>query len=143
MDPLSALGLACTVMQVISFAHETISICKRLHRDGSSNPELGYCASHLSTLSAHLRRSIEDTAKQKTSLNQQEKELQSIANECYHASMALQVELSNVANPSVGSHRTAIRATLKNVWRRSDLEKLEKTMVANQRLLETKLLEQL
>jgi hypothetical protein len=130
-------------MQVITFAHETISICKRLHRDGSSNPELVYCASHLSTLSAHLRSSIDNTVKQKGSLNKQEKELQGIANECYRASTALQAELSNIANPSVGSHRTAIRATLKNVWRKSDLEKLEKTMVANQRLLETKLLEQL
>ena len=143
MDPLSALGLACNVMQVISFVHETISIYKRLRRDGSSNSELAYYVSHLSTLSGNLRGSIDDTAKQKGSLNQQEKELQAIANECYRTSTALQAELSNVANPSVGSHRTALRATLKNVWRRSDLEKSEKTMVANQRLLETKILEQL
>ncbi|KAI9658091.1 MAG: hypothetical protein M1821_002751 [Bathelium mastoideum] len=143
MDPLTALGLACNVMQVISFAHETISLCKRLYRNGSSNPDLVYHASHLSILSSNLQVSINDAARQGSSLNQQRKELQAIANECYHASTALQVELEQVANPSVGSYRMAIRATLKTIWRQNSLDKLEKNMVAIQRLLETKLLGQL
>jgi hypothetical protein len=142
MDPVSALGLACNVMQIISFCHETITLCKRLHRDGSSDPNLDHVTSHLSRLSNNLRDSI-DAAKQGVPLKQQEKELQSIANECYKASTALQLELAKVANVSVGSHRSAIKATLKTVWRKSNLEKLEKTMNTNQRLLESKLLEQL
>jgi N-terminal domain on NACHT_NTPase and P-loop NTPases len=142
MDPVSALGLACNVMQIISFCHETISLCKRVHREGSSDPNLDHVTSHLSRLSDNLRDSI-DAAKQGKPLNRQEKDLQSIANECYKASAAVQLELAKVANVSVGSHRSAIQATLKTVWRRSNLEKLEKTMTTNQRLLESKLLEQI
>lgn len=143
MDPATALALACNVMQLISVAYETISLCERLHRDGRLNPELTHRASHLSTLSTNLQTSIEDAVKQSGSLSPQEKELQTIANECYQASTALQAELAKLTNPKVGKHRAAFKATWKNILSKREIGKLENTLITSQRLLETKLLERL
>ena len=142
MDPLSALSLACNVMQVISFCHETISLCKRLHREGSSYPDLDDFAAHLSSLSSTLHDSI-DTKKSNGRLDEQEKELQLVAKESYVASISLQAELAKVSNVAGGSHRAAFKATMKTIWRKNTLDRLEQTMLANQKLLESKLLQQI
>lgn len=61
LDPLTAMGIACNVMQVISFCCETISLAKRMKEDGTLDPKLRDFADRLFTATARLKQYVDSS----------------------------------------------------------------------------------
>lgn len=63
LDPLTAMGIACNVMQVISFCGETISLAKKIKADGTLDPNLCGYAEQLSTATMRLKQYVGSSEK--------------------------------------------------------------------------------
>ncbi|ROV92860.1 hypothetical protein VSDG_06406 [Cytospora chrysosperma] len=140
MEPLSALSIACNVMQVISFGLGTISLCKKIYETG--HPDLGLVESgrHLEGIGRSLTQQLKHRTK---SLTAEDRAFIKIANQCADDARALQDEAAYLAPKKEHEIRGAIMATGRSLWHSKKLKKLEENLSRSQRLLETCLLERI
>ncbi|KAI0835164.1 hypothetical protein F5Y06DRAFT_276867 [Hypoxylon sp. FL0890] len=137
MSGLEALSVACNIMQVISFAHETISFCKEIYQGRSPDDHVEQNAASLLALSAQLQTHYEST-KPKTS---QETQLADIAKQCNIAARALEEEVKFlVSHHATGRLAQTLCLAVKTNWRRRRLERLEKSLRNYQHTMESHLL---
>ncbi|KAF7561149.1 hypothetical protein G7046_g2983 [Stylonectria norvegica] len=135
MSGLEALGLACNIFQVISFAHETISICKRVYQDGSPCPDLTINATHLDSMAAQVQ-ALGPTGK----LAKDEQQLLDVAKACQRIAADLNDEITIIVGQSnKGNVAATLKTAVKMKWRRRRLEAMEKKLADAQRLMETSL----
>lgn len=66
MSGIEALSVACNIVQVISFAHETVSFFKAVYRGQSPNDYGEHNAASLSELSAQLQTHYQTVKSQKS-----------------------------------------------------------------------------
>ncbi|KAI1802561.1 hypothetical protein F4811DRAFT_572861 [Daldinia bambusicola] len=126
MSGLEALSVACNVTQVISFAHESVEFCKNIMSVAS-----------LQEFTAQLQTHFQ-LAKPKTA---NEKQLADIAEKCNIAARALKDEVSFLgSHHAKGDLRTALSVVIKTNWRRSRLERLERSLCNHQQTMESYLL---
>ena len=90
LEGLGALSLACNIMQIISFAHETIGFCTEVYEGQSPDAQLQENAASLINLSADLEnhyqaRKLPHTASDRT--------LAEVAKKCAAAARALEEEV--------------------------------------------------
>lgn len=136
MSGLEALGLAVNIFQVISFGHETISLCKRVYRDGSLDPTLQTNALYLSALSTRIEAF--HPPKRRTKEDQQ---LVDVVTRCQKISNDLQEEIQFIAgHDAKGSLKATLKVATKSNWRKRRLDTLEKKLGDAQKLMETGLL---
>lgn len=134
MDPLTALGIACNVMQVISFAHEVASAVKQLKKDGSVDPKLREHAGNLSATSEQLNQSLSDF--NATPISKPQADLRDIATKCLQTSTAMQSKLDQIDS----NGRGPIMKVFKMKWKMSELQKLENDMQKYQDGMQTRIL---
>jgi hypothetical protein len=138
LEPLAVFGLACNVMQVLSFSHETISLCKSIFRTGSLSPNLANNVSHLSEVCESLNDSLNSKPKP---LSKDQQKLLEIAQDSLAVASQLKAEVNKIDNTiSKGKLSSAITGGLKATWRKGKIEKLEKSISSYQRTLESSLL---
>ena len=137
MDPLSALSIACNVMQVVSFGLETISLCKAIYTNTHPDSRLADSGRHLEDLGASITRQLNQCSAEPTS---KDKAFLSVAKQCADDAKALQNEIAYLAPKKVHEIRAAIGATGRSFWRRRKLERLEGNLARSQRTLETYML---
>ncbi|KAK3358173.1 hypothetical protein B0T25DRAFT_567408 [Lasiosphaeria hispida] len=130
MEPFAALGVACNILQLTGSAQQIISSCKRIYESGSSEPELAENAASIASLA--------DTAVAQCAspCSPKEKELHDVAKRCSKAAVELKDEVRRCTAQGNGLAST-LRATVKTVWRRRKLERLEKVFVDSQKTLDT------
>ncbi len=87
LEALGIFGVVCNVLQVISSARETVSLCKAIYQGQAPDAHLKDNATHLSELSEKLKTHY---APQRTS---DEKDLARIAEECRTAAQKLVKEV--------------------------------------------------
>ncbi|KAI2784123.1 hypothetical protein F4815DRAFT_456926 [Daldinia loculata] len=137
MSGLEALGIACNIMQVISFAHETIDFCKEIYRGGSLNDYNQQSIASLVELSDQLQTHFQQ-AKSKIA---QDKRLADIAQKCNVAARALEDEVKFLTfHHAKGNLAATIKTVVKTNWRKSRLERLEKSLKNHQNTMESYLL---
>ncbi|OTA91507.1 hypothetical protein M434DRAFT_13110 [Hypoxylon sp. CO27-5] len=137
MSGFEALSVACNIMQVISFAHETIGFCKAIYQGRSPDDHIERNAASLSELSAQLQKHYESTKPQTS----QQKQLADVAKQCNIAARALEEEVKFlVSNNAKGHLAQTIRIAVKTNWRRGRLERLEKSLRNYQHTMESYLL---
>jgi hypothetical protein len=90
MDPLSALSLACNIMQIVSFVHEAYETSKRISEDGSADSTSLGNATRLAALSRKLDGSINAMDKP---LTKEQHDLLTTAQKCAEVSNKLQKDL--------------------------------------------------
>jgi hypothetical protein len=134
LDPLTALGIACNVMQVISFAHEVASTVKQVKKDGSVDPKLREHAGNLSNTSKQLEQSIDGSNFRPISQNQAD--LRNIAVKCLKTSKAMQSKLDEIDS----SERGPVMKVLKMRWITNELQKLETDMQKYQDAMQSRIL---
>ncbi|KAE9364918.1 hypothetical protein N431DRAFT_386847 [Stipitochalara longipes BDJ] len=139
MEAVAALSIACNVMQVISFGHETISLCKRLHHGGSLNADLEHNARHLSGLSESLRDSI-SAARTARPLTKEQNDLKAVAERCLEASTKLRHELDKFSMPGTPSGLATLKKAFRAQFRKNSIEALRKIMNECQSTLQSDLL---
>ncbi|KAE8444628.1 hypothetical protein EG329_014376 [Mollisiaceae sp. DMI_Dod_QoI] len=138
VELLAVLGIACNVMQCLSFGHEMISLYKKHLESGSADPSVADNAAIFASSSSKLGDSL---ASAPQPLTKEESELLNVARKSLAAAIELAKELDKIrGNPAKGSILASIRATLRHVRRQRNVERLEKSMLDYQRTLNSGLL---
>jgi len=138
LEPLAVLGLACNVLQLIETVGKTVSTCKSIFQTGTTDPSLSSFTAHLTTAFDQLNRSL--TAAPRPN-NPDEAALLEVARDCSTAALNLKTEVAKISDEaSKGKYSSAISGALKVMVRRGKIEKLEKSLAAHQKALETHLL---
>jgi hypothetical protein len=99
-ESLAIFGIACNVMQVISFAHDSITFFKQLHDEGCADPILRKAADQMRDATKSLMDSINVNGGN-ARLTAEEVELLELANECSGIAKKLSDELNNFANETL------------------------------------------
>lgn len=97
LDPMSALGLACNIIQIVDFSLETVTKFRELYKDGASseNRELEDMAVRLKSLRANLI-TVDRITEQSKPIFGDEKELQGLADDCCKMADKLTAELDTL-----------------------------------------------
>jgi hypothetical protein len=139
VEALAILGIACNVMQVISFSHETIASCKKYYETGCADPALSEAAGHLKACAKDLESQLQSPRPR----TKDQEDLVSIAKKCYDISSKLDKELKNITSVSTSSNMLrSARLGVTRMLRKSRIEALEKDMSRHQAVLETSLISQ-
>ena len=137
MSGLEAFGLACNIIQIISFAHETVSLCQTIYNGRSPSTHLKETAQSLADLSAQIHSDCQAIQP----LNADERSLVDIANKCNIAARALEEETSFILqHQKKGNLVATFRVTVKTVWRRRRLDRQDKQLQSYRSTMETHLL---
>ncbi|KAI1858064.1 uncharacterized protein JN550_012886 [Neoarthrinium moseri] len=140
MEPLSALGIACNLMQVISFTGEVIHLCKQVYKRGSQDPSLEGNAKALSSVITSLHDSL-TSPESRSPCNEATRELQDLARKCLDATSRLSAELDKIgASRSQGHLGKTMVSVCKHLAKSGDLRNLEKEIHGYQKVLESGLL---
>ena len=136
LEPLAIFGIACNVMQTISFAQLAIATYKQIREDGSIDPQLHKAASELQTGAATLSTSIQGSTAQ-------DAELVKTAKKCSSAAQKIVDELNKLA-PGVAPGRQSFRKTislgLNKLRKKGEIDRLEEEMNRVQGVMETRIL---
>jgi hypothetical protein len=92
MSGLEALGLACNIFEVISFAHETISFCKRVYEGEAPSADLHRSALSLAATSKDLQK--HDEGLRQKSCTPAQKRLHDAAQRCHVVARGVEDERS-------------------------------------------------
>lgn len=137
MDPLSALSVACNVMQVISFGIETISLCKEIYKTGHPDFNLAASGCHLEEIATSI---TEQLNRFPNNLTAKDKEFIEVANQCLEDAKALRDEVAYLDPKKRREIGAAISATVRSFRHSRRLRKLKENLLMSQRTLETSLL---
>jgi len=139
LETLAIFGLACNVMQAISFGHETISTCKRIYKNGSPDHSLAETTTQMRGASTALQKSLHEHPRP---LTEDEAELVKLARDCFDVSSILSNEVAKISDmqPAKGKILSAVGQTAKRIWKKSKIDRLEKDLNRFQLILETRLL---
>jgi len=137
MEAVAAFSIACNVMQTIKFTCEVADACKKVFRDGSTDPGLLKLTKDSVRLFGNLAHSL-DQNRPRTA---DEEELFRIAEDCMAASKTLIAKLNKVSQPRAQRQFwRSIPAGLQAKLRESEIEKLRGRMQAHKEVLELRLL---
>jgi hypothetical protein len=145
MEPLTALGIACNVMQIISFGQEVFSLARHLSKDGSPDASLADKSARLSDLSGELQNSL-NIQKQARPLEPNHLRLQNVARKCLSLTNNLAQEFDQIkwkANPKGTNSKTQRRLlgqTWKSLRRKSKIDKLQAEMTQIEQTMQTTIL---
>jgi hypothetical protein len=140
MDPLSAVGLAGTVVQFVSFAHEIVSLGKEIYKSPTGSKqesmEIGTMLKDLSELHQSLCYSWRQDASQRS---REENTLFSLVKQCEPINNELQRVLRSLEIQ--GTHRKwkSLRTAVKLVWKEGEINDLEKRLRRLQRQIDSHL----
>jgi hypothetical protein len=104
MEALVGLGLACNVMQVISFCSQTVQDCSRIRSLGSVEPDVGHIAGKLDKMCNQLERSISTTT-QIVQPSMQQTMLLEIARDCRETAGKLTAMPTEISKKMVSLER--------------------------------------
>jgi hypothetical protein len=151
LEPLAALGLACNVFQVVSFAGEIWTVCKALYDDGEVRlgesdltGSLNGVIGSLNSAFHHVESSV--TTIPSTSLTDNDREILKIARECRNEGIFLKGEIDKLIDTTQTKARRgksllkAVKVVLSSRINVKRLERSEKTLRMHQKTLETRLL---
>jgi hypothetical protein len=133
MEALVALGLACNILQLISFGRETISLVTRISKDGSTDINLAKDAQRIEQLSNELETAMSN---QSNIVSPKYQELLVIARDCKATAKDIKAEMDSLSASSWGKFGKIV----KGLRQKSTLERLEKTLLLHQNTLQSRLL---
>jgi hypothetical protein len=140
MDPLSAVGLACSIVQFVSFAHEIVSLGKEVYKSPTGvrqeSAEIEAMLKDLSQLHQSLRW---EWGLDPGRRSQEEQTLFILVEQCEPIYKELQKVLQNLAVK--GSHRKweSFCLSVKLIWKEGKINDLERRLHRLQRQVDSRL----
>lgn len=135
MSGLEALGLACNVMAVITFALETAKVCRSIRESGSSDKNLEEKTDDIEQTLNDVHRLLQQ---QPAAPTESEIHLRTLAAKCMEYNEAVQKEMKYIA-PKNSTRRAAIGSTLKTLKRRSHIDDLKSRLEAAKKTMDSAL----
>ncbi|TID23410.1 hypothetical protein E2P81_ATG02981 [Venturia nashicola] len=126
-EALAAMGIACNIFQVISFAHEVYDVFKEIRETGSSDAEF---LNQVTTI-ANLSESLKSRISHVWPVTKEESDLVALAEKCLVLSSKLQADLRS---------DSGIRKSLKAWWRRSSNKKRRDELFALEQAMQTQMM---
>ena len=145
MDPITGIGLAASVIQLLTFSIDAVKTYREVYQKGSVSDysNLDYTTNHLADLTNSLQQSLQSSSTGSRALTREEKDLAELARRCEDCAKTLQKELDKLQTQSDASTLKAVRLTARAVWKKSTIDKINEQLKAYQSTLETSLLSRL
>lgn len=145
MDPVTGIGLAASVVQLVQFSINAAKTCQQIYQEGSTNEHLdaGFTTNQLANLSSSLRQSLAKDDTQSSSLSREEKQLRDVAQKCEDSANKLQHELCKLQTLPQASALAAARKAARSIWKKNSIVKIREQLEGYRTVLETSLLYQL
>lgn len=147
LDPLSALGLAGNLIQVIQFSYDVVSEGNKIYHNASGvltqNKSIEEVSSDLAELTETLKAKQDEwrTAQGRTALDPEETRLRNLCDRCVEVAFELQIQLNKLkAKEGRAKRLRSYKQALISVWRKDDVEELEKRLERYQKELDTRVL---
>ena len=147
LDPLTALGLAGNLIQVIQFSYDIVSEGNKLYHDASGvltqNKSVEEVSNDLADLSESLKAKQEEwrRAHGRTSLDPDELRLRNLCDRCVEVAYELQIQLSKLkAKEGRAKRLRSYKQAVIAVWRRDEVEELERRLERYQKEVDTRVL---
>lgn len=124
MSGLEALGLACNIFQVISFARDTVQVCQDIY-DGQKHPD-----SHLQDVSKAMREAADKVEKSSQSPSTpEEQSLADIAKKCIPDVKRLDEYVAKINTRSnKGRFIGPLKARVSSHWGKRTIGDLERNL---------------
>lgn len=135
---LEIFGVACNVMQTISFAYDIIGVYKNISAGSSVSPEIETHGTELARAMGDLQGYLREL--QSRPLSKDDQEIESVASEVLKVAMDLQKELAKYGKNASGSLNVPVLKTVKFMFRTSRIEKLNERLKNYQNIMETRIL---
>lgn len=141
MDPLTAFGLTCNLIQVIDFGLKTIKTCRDIHARGSTgeNLDIAYVSNHLTELCSDIERSTPASLGQTSVFD---KQLKDLAAQCAATAQELLAELKKLQVDPKDRVRL-FKKTLETIWKRGRIVEAQKKLETYRKTLDTRILARL
>ena len=141
LDPMSALGLACNIIQIVDFSLEAVAKFRELYKDGASseNRELEDMTVRLKGLRANLV-TVDPITRQSRPVFVDDKELQALADQCCKTADELTAELHTLKIRGPHKRRQAVQKLYKSMRRKSVVKEIQTKLDGYQKVLDTKIL---
>ena len=142
MEPISALSIACGVIQFLDVGAKVLSKFREIYKDGSTaeHAELRATAEHLITIQLNDLSVPRHIQAGQSNLSAADKELIAVAQRCSTIAKTLVDELRSLEANTSGSWRKAVKTTFKVIKKRSEIDGLQKQLDKYRQLMDTKLL---
>lgn len=148
LDPLTAVGLAGNVIQVISFSAELVSEGRKIYKDVDGvlleNREAEEVASDLKAITDSLSASLEDWLHnhQGQSLDPDDTKLRNVCERCSEVAYDLVVHLQKLKVPSDAKRRKwkSFKQALLSVWDQGKIDDITKRLDMYHREIDTHIL---
>lgn len=145
MDPITGIGLAASVIQLLTFSIQAVTICREVYEQGSvkEHRDLDTTTGHLASLTRSLQQSLQSSGTWSRTLSREEKDLLDLGRKCEDCANELQRELSKLKTRKHGSTLEAARLAARAIRKRSTINKIQKDLEKYQSTLEISLLSRL
>ena len=145
MDPVTGVGLAASVIQLLTFGIDAVKTCQEVYQKGSISDysNLDYITDHLAGLTASLQQSLQSPDIGSGALTREERDLVELARKCEDCTKILQKELDKLQTRPRASTRKAVRLAARAIWKKGTIDKINQQLQAYQSTLETSLLSRL
>ena len=141
LDPMSALGFACNIIQIVDFSLEAVAKFRELYKDGASseNRDLEDMALRLKSLRVSLV-TVHPITRQSRPVFVDDKEIQALADECCKTADELTAELDTLKISGPNNRRQAVQKFYRSIRRKSVVEGIQRKLDGYQKLLDTRIL---
>ena len=146
MDPVTGIGLASSVIQIVTFGIQAAGVVKDVYRQGSVSQynDLGKTTDHLRSLTRSLGQSLQTSGGQTPDFSKDEKDLLQLGWDCESCARKLQEELQKLQSQQPrASKLEAARIAFRAIRKSSKIEEISKALKDHQAILETSLLHNL
>ena len=145
MDPITGIGLAASVVQLVHFGLSAAKTCQQIYQQGSTSEliDLDYTTSHLVNLTGSLQQSLDSASMQSPALSKEERDLIDLARKCESRAHQLQHKLCKLQARPQGSTLEAARKAAHSIWKKNSILKIQEELDAYRKVLEMSLLARL
>lgn len=145
MDPITGIGLAASVIQLVSFGIGAAKTCREIFEHGVSDDhsQVDYVATHLGHLTVSIRQSLQNPVTQSLRLSNEERELVDLSWRCQQCGDELQTELKRLRTKPRTSIVSAASKAARALWKKNSIEKIQKQLESYRSTLEISLLSRL
>lgn len=98
MDPITGIGLAALVVQLLQFGIKAAQTCQQIYQQGSTTEyaDMNYITGHLARLNVSFQQSLNQAQTPSGALSKEEKELVDLGRKCEECAKELQDELGKL-----------------------------------------------
>lgn len=147
LDPLTALGLAGNLIQVIQFSYDIVSEGNKIYHNASGvltqNKAIEEVSSDLASLTESLKTKQDEwrVAHGRTPLDLEELRLRNLCDRCVEVAFELQIQLNKLkAKEGRAKRLRSYKQAIIAVWRKDEVEELERRLERYQKELDTRVL---